>query len=108
MFLLKYKKSISKAVFFPNLKMKMIINYEYNMFEFFIEPAHQVQGIVVYALELVENYFEDAKVFRLITPPQVVRNCVFYVNKCGYQIVKVLDFNKGENYEDYLLKKEIN
>ncbi len=78
---------------------------EYDMFEFFIEPAHQVQGIVAYALELVENYFEDAKVFRLITPPQVVRNCVFYVNKCGYQIVKVLDFNKGENYEDYLLKK---
>ena len=54
---------------------------------------------------MVEEYFPNAKVFRLITPTQVVRNSVFYINKCGYKIVKVIDFNKEENTADYLFEK---
>ena len=80
-------------------------NYEYEIYEFFIAVEYQSKGIGKNALELVENYFEDAKVFRLITPSQVIRNTVFYVNKCGYHIVKVVDFNKEENCADYVFEK---
>ena len=77
----------------------------YEIYEFFIAVEYQNKGIGKVALELVENYFNDAKIFRLITPSQVVRNTVFYVNKCGYQIVKVIDFNKEENCADYVFEK---
>lgn len=80
-------------------------NHEYEIFEFFIDEEHQGKGIGKQALEFVEYYFEDATVFRLITPSQVVRNCVFYVNKCGYRIVKVIDFDKENNSADYLFEK---
>lgn len=80
-------------------------NYEYEIYEIFIAVEYQSKGIGKNALEQVENYFEDAKVFRLITPSQVIRNTVFYVNKCGYHIVKVVDFNKEENCADYVFEK---
>ena len=64
---------------------------------FFLIVEYQGKGIGKTALEMVEAYFPDARVFRLITPSQVVRNVVFYVNKCGYRIVKVIDFNKEVN-----------
>lgn len=80
-------------------------NQEYEIFEFFIAIEYQSKGIGKQALELVESYFGDAKVFRLITPSQVIRNTVFYVNKCGYHIVKVIDFDKEENCADYVFEK---
>lgn len=54
---------------------------------------------------MVEDYFPDTRVFRLITPSQVIRNTVFYVNKCGYRIVKVVDFDKEANTADYVFEK---
>ena len=72
---------------------------------FFLIVEYQSKGIGKMALDMVEAYFPEAKVFRLITPSQVVRNTVFYVNKCGYHIVKVVDFDKEANTADYLFEK---
>ena len=72
---------------------------------FYLIIDYQSKGIGKVALGMVEEYFPNAKVFRLITPTQVVRNSVFYINKCGYKIVKVIDFNKEENTADYLFEK---
>ena len=72
---------------------------------FYLIIDYQSKGIGKIALDMVEEYFPNAKVFRLITPTQVVRNSVFYINKCGYKIVKVIDFNKEENTADYLFEK---
>ena len=72
---------------------------------FFLIVEYQGKGIGKTALEMVEAYFPDARLFRLITPSQVVRNVVFYVNKCGYRIVKVIDFNKEANTADYVFEK---
>ncbi len=56
---------------------------------------------------LVEDYFPDTKVYRLIIPSNVVRNTVFYVNKCGYRIVKVVGFDRETNMADYVFEKRI-
>ena len=72
---------------------------------FFLIVEYQSKGIGKEALALVEDYFPDTKVFRLITPSNVVRNTVFYVNKCGYRIVKVVDFDREANTADYVFEK---
>ena len=80
-------------------------NSEREIAIFFLIVEYQSKGIGKTALELVENYFPDTKVFKLITPLQVVRNVVFYVNKCGYHIVEVVDFDKEANTGDYVFEK---
>lgn len=72
---------------------------------FFLIVEYQGKGIGKTALKLVEDYFPDTWVFRLVTPSQVIRNTVFYVNKCGYRIVKVVDFDKEANTADYIFEK---
>ena len=91
--------------FIGGATVQALDNQVYEIFEFFIAVEYQNKGIGKNALELVENYFENARIFRLITPSQVVRNAVFYVNKCGYHIVKVVDFNKEDNCADYVFEK---
>ena len=81
-------------------------DFEKNISIFFLIIEYQSKGIGKTALDMVEAYFPDARVFRLITPSQVVRNTVFYVNKCGYRIVKVVDFNKETNTADYVFEKK--
>ena len=67
----------------------------------------EVQPLKKEALALVEAYFPDTKLFRLITPSNVVRNTVFYVNKCGYRIVKVVGFDREANTADYVFEKQM-
>ena len=81
-------------------------DFEKNLSIFFLIVEYQSKGIGKIALDMVETYFPDARVFRLITPSQVVRNTVFYVNKCGYRIVKVVDFDKETNTADYVFEKK--
>ncbi len=72
---------------------------------FFLIVEYHGKGIGKEALRMVEDYFPDTRVFRLITPSQVIRNTIFYVNKCGYRIVKVVDFDKEANTADYVFEK---
>lgn len=73
---------------------------------FFLTVEYQSKGIGRAALDMVEAYFTDTEVFHLITPSQVVRNTVFYVNKCGYHIVEVVDFDREQNTADYVFEKK--
>ena len=41
----------------------------------------------------------------MITPSNVVRNVVFYVNKCGYRVVKVVGYDRETNMGDYVFEK---
>lgn len=72
---------------------------------FFLTVEYQSRGIGRFALEMVENYFPDVKVFQVVTPSQVVRNVVFYVNKCEYKIVRVVGFDREKNTADYVFEK---
>lgn len=40
----------------------------------------------------------NTQIWRLETPTQVLRNSVFYVNKCGYKIVRVAEFDKQKEH----------
>ena len=72
---------------------------------FFLIVDYQSKGIGKTALEMVESYFPDTRIFRLITPSNVVRNVVFYVNKCGYRVVKVVGYDRETNMGDYVFEK---
>lgn len=72
---------------------------------FFLIVEYQGKGIGKEVLTLVEDYFPDTRVFRLITPSNVVRNTVFYVNKCGYRVVEVVDYDREANTADYVFEK---
>ena len=73
---------------------------------FFLIVEYQSKGVGKAALDMVEAYFPEAEVFHLITPSQVIRNTVFYVNKCGYHIVKVVGFDPVSNTADYVFEKK--
>ena len=73
---------------------------------FFLIVEYQSKGIGKTALDMVEAYFPDTEIFHLITPSQVIRNTVFYINKCGYHIVKVMEFNPTSNTADYVFEKK--
>ena len=72
---------------------------------FFLIVEYQSRGIGKTALDMVEAYFPDTRIFRLITPSNVVRNVVFYVNKCGYRIIKAIDYDREANTADYVFEK---
>jgi GNAT superfamily N-acetyltransferase len=72
---------------------------------FFLIVEYQSRGIGKTALDMVEAYFPDTRIFRLITPSNVVRNVVFYVNKCGYRIIKAVDYDREANTADYVFEK---
>ena len=72
---------------------------------FFISPKCQGNGLGRTALQIVEDTFPDTKVWRLVTPTQVLRNSVFYVNKCGYKIVRVEEFDKRTEHGTFVFEK---
>lgn len=72
---------------------------------FFISPNYQGNGLGRQALQMVEDYFPDTKLWHLITPTQVLRNSVFYVNKCGYHIVRIDEFDKQKEHGVFVFEK---
>ena len=58
------------------------------------------------AFVMVEADFPDTEIFHLSTPSQKIRNTVFYVNKCGYHIVKGIEFGPASNTADYVFEKK--
>lgn len=56
---------------------------------FFLSPNIQGKSYGQKALKMIEESYPAVKIWRLVTPTQVIRNAVFYVNKCGYSIVYV-------------------
>lgn len=82
---------------------------EKNVFDigiFYLIVEYQAKGIGKQALDMIEEYFSYAKKFTLITPSQVLQNTVFYINKCGYNIVKVIDFDREKNTADFIFEKK--
>lgn len=73
---------------------------------FFLSVECQGKGIGQKAMREVENYFPNTKIWRLITPTEIVRNAVFYVNKCGYHIIRV-DYEKEREQGMFIFEKHI-
>lgn len=72
---------------------------------FFISPQVQGNGYGQSALKMIEDSYPDVKTWRLVTPTQVIRNAVFYINKCGYSIVGVEGWDKEKECGMFVFKK---
>lgn len=70
----------------------------------FIDAKHQNQGIGLQVWKHVEQTYPETNIWRTETPGFSKRNHNFYVNKCGFCIVKIL--NPGNLLEEsYVLEK---
>jgi predicted acetyltransferase len=72
----------------------------------FIDPDYQDQGLGTIVWKFIESEYPDTVVWRTETPGFSKRNHNFYVNKCGFKIVKIE--HAGNKYkESYLMEKDI-
>ena len=72
---------------------------------FFMSPQVQGNGYGQTALKMIEDSYPDVKTWRLVTPTQVIRNAVFYINKCGYSIVSVEGWDKEKECGMFVFEK---
>ena len=73
---------------------------------FFISPKIQGKGHGQRALKMIEDSYPEVKIWRLVTPTQVLRNAVFYINKCGYSIVRVDEWDKEKECGMFVFEKK--
>ena len=73
---------------------------------FFISPQIQGKGYGQRALKMIEDSYPEVKIWRLVTPTQVLRNAVFYITKCGYSIVGVNEWDKEKECGMFVFEKK--
>ena len=78
-------------------------NYLGNMF---VDPTLQDSGVGTAIWHFVEKTFPQTKIWRTETPGFSKRNHNFYVNKCGFKVVKI-ENPKNKMEENYILEKEM-
>ena len=72
----------------------------------FVDPPLQDQGVGLIIWNFIESKYPDTVIWRSETPGFSKRNHHFYVNKCGFHIVKIA--NPGNKLEEsYHLEKVI-
>ena len=84
------------------------INKNHNNFlgNLFVDPEVQDKGLGTKIWKFIESEYPQTVIWRTETPGFSKRNHNFYVNKCGFKIVKIE--NPGDKYEEsYLMEKEI-
>lgn len=78
-------------------------NYLGNMF---VDPLYQDKGFGTAVWKFIEQKYPSTKKWKTETPGFSKRNHYFYVNKCGFKIVRIA--NPKDKYEEsYILEKEM-
>ncbi|PZM66271.1 GNAT family N-acetyltransferase [Paenibacillus dendritiformis] len=72
----------------------------------FIDPFVENRGIGLAIWRYIEQKYPDTKKWITETPGYSKRNHHFYVNKCGFKIVKIKNPMNRED-ESYILEKEM-
>ena len=72
---------------------------------FFICPEYQGKGIAAEAFIKAENMLPEVRFWCFVTPTQVTRNAAFYVNKCGYAIVEVVEYDDQTDNGMFVFEK---
>ena len=70
----------------------------------FIDPAYENQGLGIKVWNMIEKLYPDTEVWETETPIFSSRNHNFYVNKCGFHIVKI-DNPKNRLEGQYKMQK---
>ena len=85
------------------------INEDHNNFlgNILIDPICENQGLGTKVWNMIEKMYPDTKIWNTETPIFSSRNHNFYVNKCGFHIVKI-DNPKNRREGQYILQKVMN
>lgn len=67
---------------------------------FSISPKHHSRGIGARVWNKVEELYPEATAWETTTPTFAIKNVNFYVNKCGFHIVELLDMAKTMRDKD--------
>lgn len=70
----------------------------------FVDPLHQDKGMGLTIWKFAEHSFPAVRKWRTDTPGFSKRNHNFYVNKCGFHVVRI-DNPKDPMAESYVLEK---
>ncbi len=103
--------SAAYAIFKDSVPIGVVIvwinsSHENFLGNIFVDPDLQDQGIGTTIWRFIEQKYPETKVWRTETPGFSKRNHNFYVNKCGFKIVKIE--HPGDKYEEsYLMEKEM-
>ena len=103
--------STAYAIFKDSVPIGVVIvwinsNHENFLGNIFVDPDLQDQGIGTTIWRFIEQKYPETRVWRTETPGFSNRNHNFYVNKCGFKIVKIE--HPGDKYEEsYIMEKEI-
>ena len=62
----------------------------------FVDSNNLDRGIGYRAWLEIENRYPQTKTWTTVTPPCLMRNVYFYVNKCGFHIIRVDDPKSDE------------
>jgi hypothetical protein len=84
------------------------INNKYENFlgNMFIDPDLQDKGLGTIVWRFVESEYPDTVIWRTETPGFSKRNHHFYVNKCGFKIVRI-DHPRNKYTENYFMEKKM-
>lgn len=82
------------------------INADHNNFlgNIFLDPIYENQGLGTKVWNMIEKLYPETKIWRTETPAFSSRNHNFYVNKCGFHIVKI-DNPKNRLEGQYQMQK---
>lgn len=88
------------------LAVKEVEAHTMQIDSFFIAKEYQDKDLGCKALNKIEELYPNIKTWRLVTPTQLMKNIVFYINKCGYSIVNVFDYDREKETGWYLFEKK--
>ncbi|WP_319580198.1 GNAT family N-acetyltransferase [uncultured Methanospirillum sp.] len=71
------------------VKLKEDNNNELDLL--FVDLDHLDKGIGYRAWLEIEKRYPQTKTWTTVTPPCLIRNVYFYVNKCGFHIIRIDD-----------------
>lgn len=74
---------------------------------FFISPHIQGKSYGQRALKMIEDSYPEVKTWRLVTPTQVLRNAVFYINNADTLFSVWMNGTKRKNVGCLYLRKNV-
>jgi GNAT superfamily N-acetyltransferase len=72
----------------------------------FVDPDYQDKGYGTYLWKYIEQMYPNTVIWMTDTPGFSKRNHNFYVNKCGFRVVRI-DNPKNIEEESYVLEKKM-
>ena len=99
-------KIIKGGVLIGGLNLYISSSNRNHLGNIFIDVPYQDQGIGKIVWEFIENKYPNTLKWITETPGFSKRNHHFYINKCGFRVVRI-DHPKDKYEESYILEKTI-